>query len=163
MAHLASSSDTATWVGSIGTWVVGAVAGVIAWLQFHHLRFRPKVLAYRDSRGRVVVRITNYGAGAGSVEDVDLLRPGHDASTPAVPYRWEIAHHLEPGMIPIPFSLPGLSTAQLVLMPINESDVTQGTRARVIFGNHRSSPCTSIADVAGTIFGTTTIPGGSHR
>jgi hypothetical protein len=152
-----ASGDTATWVGSIGTCAVGILAAVIAWVQYNHSRFRPQVHAYHDLKGRVVVRVTNEGAGTGTVEDVDLL--SGDPSSPALTYVWETTGSDNDKRTPIPFTLPGLSTAQLVMQPTKAKAVTPATRARVTYGNGRRSRPIEITKVAGTIFGTTTIPG----
>jgi hypothetical protein len=119
-----ASGDTATWVGSIGTCAVGILAAVIAWVQYNHSRFRPQVHAYHDLKGRVVVRVTNEGAGTGTVEDVDLL--SGDPSSPALTYVWETTGSDNDKRTPIPFTLPGLSTAQLVMQPTKAKAVTPG-------------------------------------
>jgi hypothetical protein len=155
----AASGDTATWVGSIGTCAVGLLAAIITWVQYNHSRFRPRVHAYHDSRDRVVVRVTNEGAGTGTVEDIDLLSA--DPSSPALTYVWEIAGNEDDKRTAVPFTLPGLSTAQLVLQPTKAQAVTPATRARVTYGNGRRSRPIEVNEVKGTIFGTTTIPGAS--
>lgn len=156
----AATGDTATWVGSLGTWFVGLVAGVIAWRQFQHGRFRPQVHAYRDDDGRIVVRLVNRGAGAGSVEDVDLLaarRPVSDV--PLVAYRWEVAGTPAPGLGSSPFTLPGASTAQLVLLPEDATAITDKVHVRVHFGTgHRCAP-RPLRRIRGRIYGSTSIPG----
>lgn len=152
-----SSGVIAAWVGASGTWVVGIVVGWIAWLQFDHGRFKPQVMAYRDSRNRIAIRITNRGAGTGAVEDVDLLKGGHGSDTPSVFYEWEISGEPHAGPAPIPFTLTGLSTAQLILRP--RGPLPGSVKARVRYGNNRRSPCVSIIAVQGAIFGTTSIPG----
>ena len=100
-----SSGDIATWFGAIGTWLVGIAAGLIALLQYNHGRFNPQVIAYQDSFNRIAVRITNRGAGSGTVEDVDLLKGGHGPDTPSVFYKWEISSQLATEPAPIPFTL----------------------------------------------------------
>ena len=107
-----TSADLAAWVDAIGTWVVGLALAAITVLQYRHSRFRPKVRAYRDLRHRIVVRVTNEGAGAGTVEDVDLVN-NHDPSSHVVPYTWELpgGQEDESTRTPLPFALPGLSTA----------------------------------------------------
>jgi hypothetical protein len=151
------TGDLATWVGSVGTCVVGLLAAVIALVQYNHGRFRPRVRAYHDLRGRIVVRVTNEGAGTGTVEDVDLL-PGVPGK-PVVTYTWEITGSDDDKRTPLPFTLPGLSTAQLVLLPTNPKAITEATRARVTYGNGDRSPATELTKAKGTIIGTTTIPG----
>jgi hypothetical protein len=158
----AATGDTATWVGSVGTWFVGLVAGVIAWRQFQHGRFRPEVRAYRDEASRIAVRLTNRGAGAGSVEYVDLLperRPRR--GTPLIAYRWEVAGKPAETLGSSPFTLPGASTAQLVLLANNPADITEDAHVRVRFGTgHRSAPC-PLKHVPGRIYGSTNVPGQS--
>jgi hypothetical protein len=155
---LSALSDTATWVGSLGTWAVGVIAAVIAWIQYQHSRFRPRVLAYRDSDGRVVVRITNDGAGSGGIEDIDLLNQ-HDSNVPVIPFDFELPGAIRQAETPVPFTLPGLSTAQLVFKPKQASSITAATRARVMYGNGHRSPCVKITQVNGRIFGSTSVPG----
>jgi hypothetical protein len=156
----ADSGDTATWVGSIGTWFVGLVAGTIAWRQYEYGRFRPEVRAYRDDRGRIAVRLANRGAGSGSVEYVDLLparRPRPD--TPLIAYRWEVDGKPAADLGSSPFTLAGASTAQLVLLAADPADITGETHVRVRFGNgRRSTPC-PLKPVSGHVYGSTNIAG----
>lgn len=154
-----SSSDVAAWLGAIGTWAVGLVAAFIAWIQYDHNRFKPQVAAYRDLKRRVIVRIANRGAGSGTIGAVHLLPGGHDASTPALLVDWEFGGSKVEGAVFIPFILPGLSTAQLVMLPIDA--VTPSTRARVTYGNGRRSPCFTLVEVDGVVLGSTMIPGAS--
>jgi hypothetical protein len=157
-----TSADLAAWVDAIGTWVVGLAVAAITVLQYRHSRFRPKVRAYRDLRHRIVVRVTNEGAGAGTVEDVDLVND-HDPGSHVVAYTWEFPGEQadEPTRTPLPFALPGLSTAQLVLKPQQEDDITEATRAQVFYGNDEDSGCVELQKVPGTVFGSTSIPGSS--
>ena len=83
------AGDVATWVGSAGTWVVGAVAGIIAYQQYRRDKFRPAVAAFRDDDRRIVVQIINRGAGTGLISDVNLLPPDHPRQSVKF-YQWEI-------------------------------------------------------------------------
>ena len=148
--------DLATWVGGIGTWAVGIIAGVIAYQQYRRDQFRPAVAAFCDSRSRVVVRIVNEGAGTGEVYDVNLLPPGHPRE-PVVEYLWEIDGKQDERIL-VPFTLPGRASAQLVLVPLR--DLT-GARVRVEYGHGRDSGCVRIRPVDWYLYGTTTLPGRS--
>lgn len=159
MEYLAASSGAASWVSAIGTWAVGIFAACIAFLQFNRNRFRPQVHAYRDSGDRLVIRITNHGNGVGSIEDVDVLEPDYRPGAPFLPYRWEISGQAISGSGPIPFTLTGLSTAQLVLLPVKGEAFPEGIQARILYGSQRYSPRLSISRIEGRIFGSTIIPG----
>lgn len=159
MAGSGSSDTIALW-GTIGTWVLGGIAAFIAWIQYDRNKFKPLEAAYRDKKGRrVVVRIANRGAGSGTVEAIHLLPGGHDASTSALLVDWEFAGSKVEGAVFIPFMLPGLSTAQLVMLPIDP--ITPSVRARVTYGNGRRSPCIELVIKDGVILGSTMLPGAS--
>jgi hypothetical protein len=74
MGNMAISGDTATWVGSIGIWIVGFIAAFIALIQYNTSRFRPRVQAYWTLPNRVVIRVINRGSGGGNLERIDLLK-----------------------------------------------------------------------------------------
>jgi hypothetical protein len=152
-----SSGDTAAWLGTIGTWLLGIIAAFIAWIQYDHNRFKPQVTAYRDANRRVVVRIANRGAGSGTIEAVHLLTGGHASSAPALLVNWEFAGAKVEDAVFVPFMLPGLSTAQLVMLPIDP--ITPSTCARVTYANNRKSPFVELVDVDGVVLGSTMIPG----
>ncbi len=107
----------------------------------------------------MVVRIANRGAGSGTIEGVQLLPGGHDASTAALLVDWEFAGSKAEGAVFTPFILPGLSTTQLVMLPIDT--VAPSVRLRVTYGNGRRSPCVELTKVDGVVLGSTTIPGAS--
>jgi hypothetical protein len=152
------SGDTATWVDAAGTWVVGVVAGFIAWRQYDHSRFKPDVVAYFDGDGRIVVRITNKGAGAGSAEDIDL-QPERDRESgqPVIPYHLEIDGTPAGTVGTTPFPLAGLDTVQVVLLPIDTGDITAETHVLVRYGNGKTSDPKPLNKVFGRMFGSTTI------
>ncbi len=159
-ANSGGTGDLATWLGTAGTWVIGIIAAFIAWIQYDHNKFKPLVSAYRDSKDpveRVVVRIANRGAGSGTIERVHLLRGGHDAGTPALLFDWEFQGAKVEGAAFFPFLLPGLSTAQLVMRPVDT--IIPSVRARVTYGNSHRSPCVELTKVEGVILGSTMIPG----
>lgn len=155
------TGDLATWLGTAGTWVIGIIAAFIAWIQYDHNKFKPLVSAYRDSKDpveRVVVRIANRGAGSGTIEHVHFLPGGHDADTSALLFDWEFQGARVQGAAFVPFLLPGLSTAQLVMLRSIDT-FTPSVRARVTYGNGRRSPCVELTKVEGVILGSTMIPG----
>jgi hypothetical protein len=151
------SGDLAAWLGTIGTWLLGIIAAFIAWVQYDHNKFKPQVTAYRDTNKRIVVRIANRGAGSGTIEAVHLLPGGHGSNTPALLVNWEFAGAKVEGVVFVPFMLPGLGTAQLVMLPIDP--ITPSTRARVTYANNRKSPCVELAEIDGVVLGSTMIPG----
>ena len=148
--------DFGTWVAGVGTWVIGAVAGVIAWRQYRQSSFRPMVKAFCDGEGRVVVEIINEASGNGLVQDVNLLPPGHPKD-PLRLYFWEIKGEEDRSQRLVPFFLPGLANAQLVLIPENAN--INGIRVRVDYGNGKDSGCVRIIYTSGRIYGSTYIPG----
>jgi hypothetical protein len=112
--------------------------------------------------GRICVRITNAGSAAGSVDSVHLLRSGQWPPPPDVP---AIKFHLEVAGVKAAttgagsFPLSGLTTAQLVLLPVRPEDFTDDVHAVVDYGSgHRSAPV-RLVPLAGAILGTTSIPG----
>lgn len=150
------AGDVATWVGSAGTWVVGAVAGIIAYQQYRRDKFRPAVAAFRDDDRRIVVQIINRGAGTGLISDVNLLPPDHPRQSVKF-YQWEIDGKKDETRRLTPFTLPGRATAQLVLRP--KPDMAfEGIRVRVDYGDGSDSGCIEIKPVPGYIYGTTAIP-----
>jgi hypothetical protein len=152
----AGGGDVATWVGSAGTWVVGVVAGIIAYQQYRRDKFRPTEAAFRDQDQRVVVQIINMGAGIGLVSDVNLLAPGHPGR-PVQFYHWEIDGKKDETRRLTPFTLPGRSTAQLVLLPRPDMSF-EGIHVRVDYGDGSDSGCVEIQSAPGHIYGTTSIP-----
>jgi hypothetical protein len=157
----AATGDTATWVGAVGTWFVGLVAGLIAWLQYRHNKFWPDVVAYRDGAGRIAVRIINKGAGVGSVEDVNLLRTRRSpAEEPVISYRWEIDGQPAAKVGSSPFPVMGASTAQVVLLPLENQahEVTDDAHVRVRYGTGRWSKPTKLTKMDGYLYGSTSIP-----
>lgn len=150
------SADLAAWVGATGTWVVGVVAGLIAYQQYRRDLFRPTVTAFRDEDERVVVRIINQGAGTGLVQEVNLLPPNHPRGRVRY-YTWEVDGSPAPGQRLAPFVLPGRASAQLVLRP-EEDTPFDGIRVRVDYGHGRDSGCIGIQPVRGHLSGTTHIP-----
>jgi hypothetical protein len=150
------AGDAATWVGAAGTWVVGVVAGVIAYQQYRRDKFRPTVAAFRDQDRRIVVQIINMGAGIGLISDVNLLPPDHPRR-PAKFYQWEIDGKKDETRRLTPFTLLGRATAQLVLLP--KPDMAfEGIRVRVDYGDGSDSGCIEIRPSPGHIYGTTSIP-----
>jgi hypothetical protein len=161
MANSGGAGDIATWVGAVGTWLVGAVAGVIAYQQYRRDKFRPAETAFRDEDRRIVVQIINEGAGIGLVSAVNLLPPDHPRQSLKF-YNWEIDGKKHETQRPIPFMLPGRATAQLVLIP--RSDMSfDGIRVRVDYGDGSDSGCLEIIPIRGHLYGTTYIPDKSKR
>jgi hypothetical protein len=156
MASGGGTGDIATWVGAVGTWVVGAVAGIIAYQQYRRDKFRPTETALRDEDRRVVVQIVNEGAGTGVVSAVNLLPPDHPRQALKF-YYWEINGKKDEKQRPIPFTLPGRETAQLVLLPRPDMSF-DGIRVRVDYGDGSDSGCLEIEAVRGHLYGTTYIP-----
>jgi hypothetical protein len=156
MGNLASSSgDAAAWVGAIGTWVIGGVAALIAFTQFNNARFRPKVLAFLDLHNRLVIQVANRGTGASSLGRVDALGPSIiKGARPRLDYRWEIAGRVSDSS-PLPFLLPGLAAAQLVLLPA-EDDATPDI-VSIYFSNR--SVDVEVIKIEAIVAGSTTIPG----
>jgi hypothetical protein len=147
----------ADWTAAFGTWVVGLAAAAIAIAQFWHSKFRPTVSAYRDSAGRILVRIVNKGAGAGFVDEVNILPQEHEATGKTEFYKWELSGKPS-AKRPVPFPLGGGGSAQLVLLP--ESDEPPDSlRVRVEYGTGKDSGCCAITKVAVRLYGTTVIPG----
>lgn len=153
------SAYSVALLGTVGTWVAGLSAAAIALVQLYRSGFQPRVIAYHDSSDRIVVRVINNAGGAGMIEDLSFLSPGHGPNTPELFYRWEIAGRIVSSQTPLPFALPGYSTAQLVVKLRAPASQLPGIRARVKYGNDRKSRCTKIEDIEGTIFGSTQIPG----
>jgi hypothetical protein len=150
------AGDIATWVGAIGTWVVGVVAGIIAYQQYRRDKFRPTAKALRDQDRRVIVQIVNEGAGVGVVADVNLFPPDHPRQ-PLKFYYWEVKGQKDENQRLTPFTLPGRATAQLVLLPKPEMSF-DGVRVRVDYGDGSDSGCLEIESVRGHLYGTTYIP-----
>jgi hypothetical protein len=149
-----------TWIGSVGTWFVGLVAAFIAWRQFSHGRFKPTVRAFRDTAGRIVVIVTNEGAGAGHVDDIDLLvARKQPPNTPKVGYYWEIANERAANVRPVPFALPGMTTARAVLILDDPDDLTDDVHVRVTYGSGRRSDPEKLIRSRGRIYGSTSLPG----
>ena len=165
VANLDSATEAA-WVGAVGTWAVGLVAGWIALMQYRKAKFRPAVWAFRDSVGRIMVRVINEGAGAGFVSDVNLMTPKHlvrGSREGLVFYRWELEGAAS-DQRPLPFSLAGGASAQLFLLPREDDKALAGVslnslRVRVDYGDGRDSGCRRMQQVAARIFGTTFIAG----
>jgi hypothetical protein len=147
----------ADWAAALGTWVVGVAAAAIAIAQFWQSKFRPVVSAYRDSEGRILVRIVNHGAGAGFVDEVNILPQQHEVTGRTEFYKWELWG--KPSTTrPVPFPLSGGGSAQLILLP--ESDAPpESLRVRVEYGTGKDSGCCAITSVPTRLYGTTTIPG----
>lgn len=149
--------DFGTWVAGVGTWVVGVVAAMIAARQYRQSSFRPMVKAFCDGDGRVVVEIINEASGNGLIRDVNLLPPGHPKDAARL-YFWEIKGQADrDGQRLVPFALPGLAGAQLVLIPENAN--LNGIRVRVDYGNGKDSGCVEIVNTSGHIYRPTYIPG----
>jgi hypothetical protein len=151
---LTTSGDTAAWIGAAGTWAIGALAGVIAYLQLRHSKFRPKVRAFVDAERRVLVRVDNEGTGAGSVQDVHLFYADH--KEPQI-YKWELDDAVTDQQL-VPFHLGSGASAQLFLVPDDEVELI-GLRVVVAFGNRKKPDCRELKQTAGHLFGTTYIEG----
>jgi hypothetical protein len=151
-----TAGDIATWVGAIGTWIAGIVAGVIAYQLYRRDKFRPTAKAFRDQDRRIIVQIVNEGAGIGVVSDINLLPPAHPRQSVEF-YNWEIGGKNGKAQRLTPFTLPGRSTAQLVLLP-RPGMPFEGIRVRVDYGDGSDSGCLVIVPVSGHLYGTTSIP-----
>jgi hypothetical protein len=151
--------------GDVATWVVGAVAAIIASQQYRQGQFRPAAKAFRDDR-RVVIQIINEAGGSGLVQDVNLFPPDHPRK-PAEFYWWEVDGNENHELRLVPFVLPGRASAQLVLIPRPDSLAPpdspfnfDGIRVRVDYGDGRDSGCIDIIPTkTGRLYGTTYIPG----
>jgi len=58
----------------------------------------------------------------------------------------------------VPFTLPGASAAQLVVVPKRAQDITGATRVRVLYGDGSASSCIALQQRAGRVFGSTSVP-----
>lgn len=147
-------------------------------MQYLNSKFRPEVTAFREANGgRLLVRISNRGNGAGVVQDINLLTPAHlmsETTQPVVHYRWEINGKVSE-LRPIPFGLDGGASAQLFLL-VDPSDRSlrnpcgrsaddryplDAVRIRVDYGAGKSSGCLPMVVLAAgsRIYGTTQVPG----
>jgi hypothetical protein len=153
MSQSSGASDWATWIGAGGTWAVGILAAVIAWMQYRNGVFRPKATTYVEAPTwrRIAVRITNRGGAAGMVERVELVTVDHEAA-PLVDYEWEGWNPSEP----VPFVLPGKASAILVLSL--KKALAKDVRVRIRYGDGGSSGCLDLQTVPGTLKEKTTLP-----
>lgn len=157
-AGFADSSGTwADWAAAFGTWVVGIAAAAIAIAQLRRSKFRPVVSAYRDTEGRIMVRIVNKGAGAGFVDEVNVLPPQHETTGDTEFYQWELSGKSS-AKRPLPFPLGGSTSAQLVLLPKSAAP-PESLRVRIEYGTGKDSGCCAITPVGVRLYGTTVIPG----
>jgi hypothetical protein len=152
--------DAATWFGAMGTWVVGVAVAVIAGRQLYLSRFRPTVTAYRDGLGRIAVRITNRGNAPGAINSVHLLRNGQwPPNQPAIPFHLEINNGKAATRGAGSFPLAGLTTAQLVLLPVRPAEINNRVHAVVEYGTGERSSPVPLGLLTGAIVGSTSIPG----
>jgi len=132
--------------GSAGTWVIGLVGAVIAYLQYRNSIFIPEVQAYTaratqhlPGRRKVFVRVTNKGGASGMVDDVYVVDAWHEPVQDSS-FRWIGWEE----RTPVPFSLPGKSAAWLAIefkasLPANAGITVQ-------FGAH-GSRCGGLTEV----------------
>ena len=153
----ASAGTAADWTAAAGIWVLGALAAWIAVAQYRHRQFRPSVWAYRDTDGRILVRIVNQGSGSGFVDQVSLLPQDHERTGRAERYDWELAGAASIDR-PLPFALAGGASAQLFLLPVTTAH-PRSLRVRVEFGAGTDSGCRPINGVTNRLYGSTVIPG----
>ncbi len=120
---------TSQFWGTVGTWVIGAFAFLIAALQYLNSLFRPRVVATfgpvgrGQERRRFVVTIRNKGGAPGMVARVGIMQdPDHKILAKVTYPGWPDKRP------PFPFLLPGHSAAIVIL------DMAQELRpaARVI-------------------------------
>ncbi|WP_371480694.1 hypothetical protein [Kitasatospora sp. NBC_00315] len=133
------SIGTAT-TACIGTWLVGVVAGIIAIQQLRNASFLPCATAGWEigwqgeeeakNRRMVVIHLTNHGGAAGMVERIVMTDPDHDVIDATICVGWE-----EAPQQPLPFILPGKSSAVIVLKPSESPQFVGNRRALVIYGN----------------------------
>lgn len=131
--------DSQLW-GTIGTWVVGAFAFVIAALQYLNSLFRPRVSATlgpvrpgQEPR-RFVVTIRNKGGAPGMVARVGVTQdPDHRIMAKLYYPGWTVQRP------PFPFLLAGHSAA-IVVLDLAE-DLLPAARVIVVYDGKRET-CT---------------------
>ena len=132
--------------GSAGTWVIGLVGAVIAYLQYRNSIFIPEVQAYTaratadlPGRKKVFLRVTNKGGASGMVDGVYAVDAWHKPLQ-NLSFTWTGWEE----RTPVPFSLPGKSAAWLAIefkasLPANAGITVQ-------FGAH-GSRCGGLTEV----------------
>jgi hypothetical protein len=139
---------------------VGLALAVIAGRELYRSRFRPTVTAYRDGLGRIAVRITNRGTAPGAIDGVRLLRSRQwPPDQPAIPFHLEIDDRKAAARGAGSFPLAGLTTAQLVLLPVRPAEINDQVHAIVDYGSGERSYPVPLGRLTGAIVGSTSIPG----